>query len=297
MNTRHFLVICSLLLTCTTWARAQTVTLKLATQFDYPNVAATMAMGINDAGDVIGYFTDEPGTGRGITGFIRYADGTFGPPVIYPGASQTVLTGINNNGTIVGFYSTETPVATHSFFLSGDTYTLYDYPGAYDTRVVGVNDAGDIVGTYVLTDNTQGAFAVVGGVLKPITIPDSTYVSPSDINNQGDIVGWYNTPDASLAFRLESDGTLRYPIIPRHSDASLFFGTNETRASVGASYDGSFTHGLYYGGGQLFATYDLPGTTYNNLTGINRGGWICGWGFGGSAGHSYLLRSKINPAE
>ena len=94
------------------------------------------------------------------------------------------------------------------FFLNGDTYTIYDYPGAYDTRVVGINDAGDIVGTYILTDNSQGGFAVVGGVLEAITVPDSTYVSPSDINNRGDIVGWYNTPDASLGFRLQSNGTL-----------------------------------------------------------------------------------------
>jgi hypothetical protein len=73
-------------------------------------------MGINDTGDVVGSFTDEPGTGRGISGFTRYADGTFSPPIVYPGAFQTVLTGINNNGTAVGFYSTETPTATHSFF-------------------------------------------------------------------------------------------------------------------------------------------------------------------------------------
>jgi hypothetical protein len=297
MKTNHFLIALGLFLSCATLGRAQTVTLKLVTRFDYPGIAATLAMGINDAGDIVGYFTDEPGTGRGFSGYIRFAGGTFSPPIVYPGAYQTVLTGINNNGTTVGYYSTESPVATHSFFLNGDTYTIYDYPGAYDTRVVGINDAGDIVGTYILTDNSQGSFAVVGGVLQAITVPDSTYVSSSDINNRGDIVGWYNTPDASLGFRLESNGTLRYPIKPGDAEACLLFGANDRRANVGVFYDGTFSHGLYFAGGQLFATYDLPGTDNNNLTGINRGGWICGWGFLGSDAHSYILRSRIDPAE
>jgi hypothetical protein len=182
------------------------------------------------------------------------------------------------------------------FFLNGDTYTIYDYPGAYDTRVVGINDAGDIVGTYILTDNSQGGFAVVGGVLEAITVPDSTYVSPSDINNRGDIVGWYNTPDASLGFRLQSNGTLHYPVRPGHAEATLLFGTNDKRASVGVFYDGA-SHGLYFANRQLFATYDLPGTFLNNLTGINRDGRICGWGYAGGTTHSYILRSRIDPAE
>jgi len=116
MKKNLFLLALGLFLTCATLSRAQTVDLKLATQFDYPGIAATMAMGINDTGDVVGYFTDEPGTGRGISGFTRYADGTFSPPIVYPGAFQTVLTGINNNFFFIDSSTTETPTATHSFF-------------------------------------------------------------------------------------------------------------------------------------------------------------------------------------
>lgn len=300
MKTYHLplLTALGLLLACGSVAPAQTTSLKLVTRFDYPGGVFTVAQGINDAGDVVGYFTSNP-NGSGLTGFVRYAGGTFSAPLIYPDSNvtQTILTAINNSGIFAGYYSTDPPVATHSFFLTGGAYTTYDYPGAYDTRITGINDQGDFVGTYMLTDNTKGAFAVIGGVLKSVTIPDATYVSASDINNDGDIVGWYNTPDASLAFRLESSGRLRAPIKPPMARASEFFGTNDTTTSVGISYDGSFNHGLLFTGGHEFITYDLPTTNYNALTGINRRGLICGFGFDGSGTHSYLLRARTTSAD
>ena len=51
--------------------------------------------GINDLGDVTGYFKDASGA---IRSFIRYADGTFSEPIVEPNdtGNITVATDINN---------------------------------------------------------------------------------------------------------------------------------------------------------------------------------------------------------
>jgi hypothetical protein len=260
----------------TTLSHAQTtLAFKPIAKFNYPGAARTFAMGIDDSNNVVGaYIVEAFGFSNG---FERYADGTFSDPIIAPGDDviQTVAIAINNSGTIAGAYTDNT--GTHGFFLTGGIYTVFDYPGTSFTMIQGINDAVDFVGYYLLPDGSGGAFVSIGGNLSPITIPGSTFISPADINNGGDIVGWYNTPDISSGFRLESDGTLHYPIRPPGSSAILL-GTNETRRSVGQTYDGSAAHGLVYAGGRDFVAYDLPNTNFDELSGVNQHGFICGYG-------------------
>jgi len=273
-----------------------TYTFKQVAKFDYPGAKATLAAGIDSSNNVVGAYIPEGAVYA--NGFERYADGTFSAPIIAPGDDviQTLATAINDTGTIAGVYTTNLGY-THGFFLKDGVYTVFDYPGAYLTMIQGINDAGDFVGWYILLDQTGGAFASIGGNLIPIAIPNSTYVSPSDINNQGEIVGWYNTPNNSISFLRESDGTLHYPIHPRPGSATLF-GTNDKKYSVGQTYDGTGLHGLFYAAPSTLVTYDFPNTSYVQLTGINDAGFICGYGYKTTeVTHSCIVRVHAESAQ
>jgi uncharacterized membrane protein len=82
--------------------------------FDYPGAAgATMASGINDAGQVVGAYAD----GAGEHGFLE--DGPVFSPIDYPGATITVASKIDDAGQIL--------VESH-FDRTGDHGLLMDVP-------------------------------------------------------------------------------------------------------------------------------------------------------------------------
>ena len=65
---------------------------------DVPGASSTEALGINNAGQIVGFFKDNIGSGQ--HGFL-YDRGTF-TTIDVPGAAATIPFGINNAGQIVG---------------------------------------------------------------------------------------------------------------------------------------------------------------------------------------------------
>src|SRR5204863_7137588 len=118
------------------------------------------ANGINDSGQIVGFYTtgDLITGGRG-HGFL-YSGGiytTLDDPLATGG---TFATGINNAGEVVGYYFDYGDPKTHGFLYSDGIYTTLDDPsatvgsafGSGSTVANGIDDAGDIVGYY--TDST-----------------------------------------------------------------------------------------------------------------------------------------------
>lgn len=64
---------------------------------DYPSAAQTVPMSINDAGAVVGYYTDSSGQSHGFL----YVNGKWAT-LDYPKATGTSLVGISNDGEMVG---------------------------------------------------------------------------------------------------------------------------------------------------------------------------------------------------
>lgn len=96
------------------------------------------ATGINDRGDIVGYYFYDNATGQQlIQGFVRKAG------VLYPLAITPL--GINNDGVIVGFSGAGYDAAV----LEDGIVTLIKYPGADHTQVNGINNKGHIVGFYM----------------------------------------------------------------------------------------------------------------------------------------------------
>ena len=101
----------------------------------------TYPQGINNAGQIVGYF-DAAGYGGREYGYLLDTDGSY-TTIDPPGSSDTWVYGINNAGQIVGtFYDSQ---SGHGFLYVGGGVTLIDVPGALFTNAFAVNDGGQIV--------------------------------------------------------------------------------------------------------------------------------------------------------
>jgi uncharacterized membrane protein len=105
---------------------------------------ATVPTGINDAGQIVGYYQDATGT----HGFVDVG-GTFTTidHPLSPAFAHTVPYGINNPGQIVGVYDSSN--GFHGFLDTGGVFTNIDNPSAYQTHPFGINGIGQIVGYYL----------------------------------------------------------------------------------------------------------------------------------------------------
>jgi probable HAF family extracellular repeat protein len=115
------------------------------------------AAGINNAGNIVGFFTDAGGLTHGFLD----VGGTF-TTLDAPGATATSLLGINNNGLIVGV-ETVGANTLHGVIYNEQTqsWTVLDDPNGIGTTTFnGLNDLGKIVGFYVDGNgNTIGILA------------------------------------------------------------------------------------------------------------------------------------------
>ena len=146
------------------------------TQIDVPGSIVTSATGINNAGQVVGFFQSTNDRGFLDTG------GSF-TQIDVPGAFDTIANGINNAGQIVGNFSNST--GTHGFLDTGGSLTQIDVPGSSATNPTGINDAGQIVGGF---DMNHG-FLDTGGVFTQIDVPGPFVTIVRGINDNGEIVG------------------------------------------------------------------------------------------------------------
>ncbi len=113
------------------------------------------AVGINNAGLVVGFYFDATGMAHGYL-----LNGSTLTSLDYPSAMDTLAFGINNHGEIVGVYI-DSSMVQHGFTYSGGTWTTVDDPNGIGTTTInGLNDKGQLVGFYVDgNDNTIGFVA------------------------------------------------------------------------------------------------------------------------------------------
>jgi len=116
---------------------------------EYPGSVWTYAYGINNNGDIVGFYRE---SGGGDRGFLRHSNGSY-EELIHPGApGATVIAtfpyGINNLGQVVGHYQ-DNAGGRYAFLKDGDAWVAFNHPdGANATVPLGINDDGVIVGVY-----------------------------------------------------------------------------------------------------------------------------------------------------
>ena len=110
------------------------------TIIDAPNAGpkGTQVESINDAGQMVGAFTDASDK---IHGFLRTRNGAF-VTIDIPGATSTYAAGISDAGRIVGGFD-DGGGKSHAFLRAATgALTTFDVPGAIVTQPSGINTTG-----------------------------------------------------------------------------------------------------------------------------------------------------------
>jgi probable HAF family extracellular repeat protein len=147
--------------------------------FNDPVGLTTVASGVNDADQIVGWYQDATTT-HPTHGFLE-SGGTYttldDPLAAGDASGGTFPSGINAKGQIVGFYFNAT--GTHGFLLSGGTYTTIDVPfgSPGSTFANGINDIGQIVGQYEDANFHTHGFLYSGG--NYFTFDDPSAPQPS----------------------------------------------------------------------------------------------------------------------
>ena len=112
----------------------------LCTIIDYPGAVVTWATGINNAGQVVGYWEDSSALYHGFT----LSGGKF-KSINYPGYNNTYLDSINDAGQILG-HAYQGGVGTKDFFYYGSTFYHADFAATINGEAViaGTSTSGGV---------------------------------------------------------------------------------------------------------------------------------------------------------
>ena len=266
------------------------LTIRVLASFDYPGSGnSTTVQGINDHGDVVGYFED--GT-RAVRSFIRFADGTFSAPIVEPNdtGNFTVAKGINNSGDICGYYvSSDIYYPYRGFILSATTFTEYG-AGGFNYYLSGITDAGDYCGYFsdyrthlfqsflFLADGRE-----VGWVINNFCEANAVNTHGATVGDSRDSLGWHGF------FRATGFPVARIlsPVDYPGSTSTFLLGLNDGGDVIVGKYVDSMgaTHGLVLQRPDTWTSFDYPGAVETSLNGINNHKIVSGY---------YTARSGIH---
>lgn len=203
----------------------------------------TQVVGIDAAGDTVGFYVDAAGATHGFTRI----GGSFAT-VDQPSTVFNQLLGINQNGNVIAGYSSATDPAgmtgQKAYTLSGGSFTSIDallvtkFGPNFNSQATGVNNADDVVGFYQPTSATFSGFEDIGGSITNIVFPGSVSTQALGINDLGNIVGDYTLADGSMFGFLDVGGTFS-TLDPFGSTAVTANGINDAGNIVGFYVDGA----------------------------------------------------------
>jgi probable HAF family extracellular repeat protein len=149
---------------------------------DVPGSVETWARGVNNQGEVVGYYLDQQPRIRGF----KWKNGSFGA-LDFPGAGLTVPSKINDSGEVVGYFIDGTGFP-HGFSYINGRWTRIDFPGSTDTIALGTNSVGDIVGAYDVTQPITHGFILHNGQFSRVDTPFAQ-TELDGIDDAGNYVG------------------------------------------------------------------------------------------------------------
>jgi uncharacterized membrane protein len=148
------------------------------TTVDVPGASGTFASGINDAGQIVGFY------GVAFTaGYSFLLSGSSYTTLDTPGQPHSRAWGINNLGQIVGEYI-DACNQTRGYLLSEGRYTAIDFPGSSLTVANGLNATGQIFLARILPEcweSTIGARSWVTTLIPRVSTAFSPPPSPSPL--------------------------------------------------------------------------------------------------------------------
>lgn len=251
----------------------------------YPT-QGTQAISINQAGVIVGYYTDSGGTTHN---FLRAPNGTITNIDPQPSSSFGFLGSssvgpivINDAGAVAGNYTSSNDYLTHGFLLTPvGTFISFDPPNSYNTIPTGINSNGAITGlspygNQAFLRNPDGTFAVFAPSLN---------TNATGINNQGKIIGYveYDTINGPpIGFLWTAKGGINSNVFPG-SGANVFpYAINPSGTITGNYVNYNPVNGYQYSGFVLtakgsFTSFDPRGSSNTTApAAINPAGEITG---------------------
>ena len=160
-------------------------------QHDFPGAVQTEIYGISDAtGALTGNFTDASGVRRGFSGETI---------VEAPGASETYAYFTNASGRLVGSYIDADGIYHPYMRSAAGRFISLDLPQAATFEyffVHGINDVGTLVGISKRKgDVPRTSVGSLQHGLRPLQFPGSVSTEGWNINQDGSVVGYYDSAD------------------------------------------------------------------------------------------------------
>jgi hypothetical protein len=253
---------------------AQTFTF---TTIDIPGAVRTTVSGINNGGDMVGYYSDGGQNTHGFyfdaghakfrkldlpnsqvnaaygindareivgTNFLsiqngyRFFNNKF--RLLNLGAAANYAAGVNTQGAVVGLYL-DVCCDAHGYLLQAGQLTTLDYPLGVSSTAIGLNDSSLVVGVWTDNAGIQHGFQWDAGTYTAIDVPGATKTYAFGINSQNTIAGYYTD-------------------------------------SAGSDHGFLLSNGSY-------TTVDMPGVRSTRVLGINNSGMLVG---------QYTLNGKVH---
>ena len=260
-------------------------------RYDFSGAVETQIFGISDAtGALTGNFTDAAGIRRGFSGDTI---------IEYPGASATYADFVNASGRIIGSY-VDAEGLYHIYGRSPEgRFITGEYLEASTLEyffVHGITDTGIIVARAKAVDDVPRTYVgLFRDGLSELQVPDSVSTEGWNINQDGSVVGYYDSPDG------RRHGFIARPTrdVAQISDASVISPPNfhytfetidvpgvdflaltassdfEDYAGYTRSADGEKEVGFILSD-SVFTTYDIPGSQKTHFYALGNNGVAAG---------------------
>ncbi len=223
-----------------------------------PNAYSTMGTDMTPTGELVGWYTNYA---NGVWGFSE-TSGTYKTisvsPSGYSGSPSTVINAINGEGTLVGYGP-----STGFLMDSSGNLTTVQVPASFKassmSTPVGINSSATVVGNFSVASGAQEGFILQNGSYKAYQVPNSYSTTLHDINDNGVIVGSYQTSSggSSTGFLLEN-GTLTKIQYPGAS-GTVVTSINAAGHAVGYFYNKSQVFLPFYFDGAKYTQIATPG--------------------------------------
>ena len=219
-------------------------------QYDFPNSVQTEIYGISDAtGALTGNFTDAAGVRRG------FSDDLI---IEFPDAVETYADFVNADGVFVGSYvDTKGVYHGYQYFPGGELASLV-LPGTAALEyffVHGISDQGLIVVRARAVGDVPRTYVGLHQALLEIKVPGSVSTEGWNVNQDGSIVGYYDTADGR-----------RHGFIAKIMDIPMDTGPSDD-PGISLEYE------LLFGSADtntdfhyIYETIDVPGVEFLELT-------------------------------
>jgi hypothetical protein len=157
--------------------------------------ASTEAWGVNDKGNIVGFYTDSAGNYQG---FEYLASTAAYSTISCSDWTNTRAYGINDAGAIIGDVANSTTGPFSAMEYRSGKCTVFNYPKAAATYARGINKSGEISGFYTTTAGVTSGFEKTGSKYTSFSYPKSVASLAYHLNDSGQIAGWYE--DSAGAF-------------------------------------------------------------------------------------------------